>query len=155
YNLRGIERGFDGILQAAGPCTEDPDGKKILEAMKSALDANNVAIQQKDKEFNTLLKLCAAALTKHCSDLKANHHRMNSEIAVQLAALKAKGQATDLSGLETLLRQKTSVATEIANIERRTNELKECRQQRAKMRVELKEIRDEMTTRRKAQLAGI
>src|SRR5438270_597542 len=80
---------------------------------------------------------------------------MNAEIAVKIADLKSRGQATDLTGLEALLRQKTSIAAEIASIERRATELKECRQQRQKLRKDLKAVREEMTARRKLQLAGI
>jgi len=57
--------------------------------------------------------------------------------------------------LELLLRQKTSVAREIAAVEQRANERKQCLEQRIKLRTELKEVREEMTARRKDQLKGI
>lgn len=155
YTLGNIEHSFDDIVAATGECTADAQAKTIVAAMKTTLEANNTAVKAKNKELNTLLKECARALTKHCADLKANHQRMNAEIAVKLADLKARGQATDLTGLEALLRQKTSIAAEIASIERRATELKECRQQRKKLRQDLKAVREEMTARRKLQLAGI
>ena len=57
--------------------------------------------------------------------------------------------------MELLLRQKTSVAREIAAVEQRANERKQCLEQRIKLRTELKEVREEMTARRKDQLKGI
>jgi len=155
YTLGNIEHSFDDILGATGECTEDEKATAILAAMKATLEANNAAVKAKNKELNALLKECAKTLTKHCADLKANHQRMNAEIAVKLADLKARGQATDITGLEALLRQKTSIAAEIASIERRATELKECRQERQKLRNGLKAVREEMTARRKSQLAGI
>jgi len=80
---------------------------------------------------------------------------MNADVATKLADLKARGLATDIPGLEALLRQKTSVAKEIAAVEQRTDERKQCREQRKKLRAELKEVREKMTARRKAQLKGI
>lgn len=80
---------------------------------------------------------------------------MSGEVAAKLADLKARGLATDIKGLEALLRQKTSTAKEVAGIEQRTNERKQCREERTKLRAELKEVREQMTARRKAQLKGI
>ena len=80
---------------------------------------------------------------------------MSGEVAKKLADLKARGIATDIPGLELLLRQKTSIAREIAAVEQRIDERKQCREQRTKLRTALKEVREQMTTRRKAQLKGI
>ena len=80
---------------------------------------------------------------------------MSGEIALKLADLKARGLATDIPGLEGLLRQKTAVAREIAMVEQRIDERQQCRDQRTKLRAELQKIRGEMTTRRKTQLKAI
>lgn len=80
---------------------------------------------------------------------------MSCEIAIKIADLKARGLATDIPGLELLLRQKTSTAKDIAVVEQRTDERKQCQEQRAKLRNELRTVRQEMTARRKAQLQSI
>jgi hypothetical protein len=69
--------------------------------------------------------------------------------------LRAKGLATDIPGLELLLRQKTSIGREIASVEQRTNELQQTREERVQLRTRLKDVRDKMTKRRKAQLRDI
>lgn len=154
-NLSSIQRGFDQILTIAGICTDDEASKKTMEAMKAALVANNAAVKQKELELNALLKSCAKELTKLAGELKVSHQRMSGEVATKLADLKARGIATDIPGLELLLRQKTSIAKEIAAVEQRSDERKQCREQRAKLRADLKEVREKMTERRKAQLKGI
>jgi hypothetical protein len=88
-------------------------------------------------------------------DLKVSHQRMSGEVATRLADLKARGLATDIPGLESLLRQKTSVAKEIAAVEQRTDQRKQCRDQWTKLRTDLKAVREDMTARRKAQLRAI
>jgi len=155
WKLSNIQRSFDQILVTAGTCTEDENSRKTIAAIKVALSKNNEAVKEREVELNALLKLCASELAKLAGELKVSHQRMSGEVATKLADLKARGLATDIPGLESLLRQKTSVAKEIAAVEQRADERKQCQDQRAKLRGELKEIRDKMTARRKDQLKGI
>ena len=155
WSLSNIQRSFDKIVETAGKCTDDEASIKTLNAIKKALFNNNAAIKQKEQELNTLLKSCANELRTLTGDLKVNHQRMSGEVATKLADLKARGIATDIPGLELLLKQKTSVAKEIATVEQRTEELKQCRDQRIKLRADLKVVREKMTARRKSQLRGI
>lgn len=155
WSLSNIQRDFDQILATAGACTGDETSNKTIAAIKAALLASNSAVKQKEQELKTLLKSCAKELVKFAGELKVSHQRMSGEVAKKLADLKARGIATDIPGLEQLLRQKTSIAREIAAVEQRTNERKQCREQRTKLRTELAEVREQMTTRRKTQLKGI
>lgn len=155
WTLSGIQRSFDQILTTAGTCTEDEASKRAMEAMKAALAGSNAAVKQKELELNALLKSCAKELTKLAGELKVSHQRMSGAVATKLADLKARGLATDIPGLELLLRQKTSVAKEIAAVEQRADERVQCREQRTRFRTELKDVRERMTGRRKSQLRGI
>lgn len=155
WTLSSIQRDFDQILATAGTCTEDEASKKTMLAINAAFLKNNAAVKQKELELNTMLKSCAKEFTKLAGELKVSHQRMSGEVATKLADLKARGLATDIPGLEALLRQKTSVAGEIAKVEQRTDERKQCREQRVKLRAELKEVREKMTARRKSQLKGV
>jgi hypothetical protein len=155
FSLSGIQRSFDQILTTAGTCTDDQASVAAIAAMKTAIAANNVAIKQKELELNTMLKACATALSKHAAELKVGHQRLSGEVATKLADLKSRGLATDIPGLEVLLKQKTSVATDIASVEQRGDELAQFRKQREKLRNDLKAVRDKMTERRKGQLKSI
>jgi DNA repair ATPase RecN len=153
--LSSIQRGFDQIVATAGTCTEDEASNITMAAIKAALLKNNAAVKQKELELNALLKSCAKELTKLARELKVSHQRMSGEVATKLADLKARGLVTDIPGLEFLLRQKTSVAKEISGVEQRTDERKQCREQRTKLLEKLREVREKMTARRKVQLKGI
>lgn len=155
FTLSEIQRDFDQILATAGVYTDDAASKKVIEAMKAALVANNAAVHQKELDLNALLKSCAKELTKLAGELKASHQRMSGDVATKLAELKARGLATDLPGLELLLRQKASLAKEVTAVEQRTEERKQYQEQRTKLRADLKQVREDMTERRKAQLKGI
>jgi hypothetical protein len=155
WTLSNIQRSFDQILATAGTCTTDDVSKATMEAIRAAIDGNNAAVKHKEVELNTLLKLCAKALTKLAGDLKSSHQRLSGEVAKKLADLKTRGLATDIPGLEALLRQKTALARDIAAVEQRAAERQQCREQRAKLRTQLVEVRERMTERRKLQLKGI
>src|ERR1044071_2487045 len=128
-------------MATAGTCTDDAGSQKAMADMKAILEANNSAVSAKELELNNLLKKCAKDLAKPAADLKGSHQRISAEVATKLADLKARGIATDIPGLEALLRLKTSIATEIAAVEQRTDELKQCRAQRVKLRADLDQVR--------------
>lgn len=155
WTLSGIQRGFDQILSTAGACTEDEDSKKVMCAIKDTLARSNEFVKQKEIELNTSLKACASELLRLASGLKSSHQRMSAEVATKLADLKARGLAIDMPGLELLLRQKTTIAKEIALVEQRADELKSCREERTKLRSRLKQVRESMTGRRKGQLKAV
>jgi hypothetical protein len=155
WTLASLQRDFDQILATAGTCTEDAASKKALDAVRSTLVTSNAAVKAKEVELNALLKDCAKNLMVLSAQLKLSHHRISTEVVKKLAELKARGIATDVPGLELLLRQKTSVAKEIAAVEQRASELAQCRDHREKLRAELKQVREQMTERRKSQLRGI
>jgi len=155
FTLSGIQRSFDRIMEIAGTCTEDESSKATMAAIKALFLKNNTAVKQKEVELNALLDGCGTELARLAEKLKGSHQRISEEVARKLADLKARGLATSIPGLELLLRQKTSIAKEIAGVEQRSDELKQCRDQRATLRAELKEVREKMTERRKQQLKGI
>jgi DNA repair exonuclease SbcCD ATPase subunit len=155
FTLAGIHRDFDQIVKTAGVCTTDAASMATMAAMKTEMLDTNAVVSKIEAELNTLVRASAQRLVKLANGLKASHQRMSGEIATKIADLKASGVATDIPGLEALLRQKTSVATEIAAVEQRSGELKKCREQRVELRDSLKLVRQDMTDRRKAQLKNI
>ncbi len=155
FSLSNIRRDFEQIIETAGTCTQDGAANESMDAIKATLLRNNEVVQQKELELNVLLKICADKLTGLAGTLKDSHQRMSDEVAIKLADLKARGLATNIPGLEALLRQKTSVATEITKVQQRADERKQCNEQRANLSAELKKVREEMTARRKLQLKGI
>lgn len=155
WSLASIQRNFDQMVATAGQCTDDQASKQTIVALQTLLAKSNAVVKQKENEINLHLKSVAAELRKLVAQLTANHQRMSGEIATKLADLKARGLATDVPGLEALLRLKTSTAKEIAIVEQRTDERKQCREQRAELRDQLRSVRQQMTDRRKAQLKSI
>lgn len=155
YKFTNIQRNFDQILETAGTCTEDENSIKILASIKSILTSNNNAIKKKEAEVNELLAACAERLTQLIQELKTNHQKMSQDVATKLADLKDRGLITSIPGLDQLLNQKTSVAKDVTRVEQRKDELIQCRKERTQLLLQLKDIRDKMTKRRKEQLRGI
>lgn len=155
FNLSSIHRNFDEIVATAGECTNDAASNEAIAQLRELILANNTAVIQKQQELNALLKQCATQLSVQTAKLKANHQRLGGVVASKLADLKARGIATDIPGLEAMLRLKTSIATEIAGVEQRADERTQCRTEREGLRTELQATRTSMTERRKLQLRGI
>lgn len=155
WSLASIQRNFDQILATAGQCTDDQASMDAIAKIQAVISLSNAVVKQKETELNAYLKTVASELSVIVSDLKANQQRVGGEIAIKIADLKARGLAADMAGLEQLLRQKTSTAKDIAVVEQRSDERNQCREQRAKLRHELRTVRQQMTERRKAQLKSI
>jgi putative AbiEii toxin of type IV toxin-antitoxin system len=155
FSLSNIYRDFDQIVLIAGACTTDVASIKTMAAIKAELLKANAAVKQKELEINAIVRACAHGLARLVGELKASHQRMSGEVATKIAELKASGVATNIPGLEALLRQKTSIATDIAAVEQRASERRQCQEQRSELRTSLKIVRQDMTTRRKAQLKSI
>jgi len=154
-SLISFEQSYKELANSAGDCTGDEESKRVLQSIHETLNAKNAKLRQKTTEINAILRECAQELSKHCAQLKANHARMDAEVASKIAELKTKGLAGNIVELERLLRQKESLGREIALLEQRRNELDECRAQRKELLAQLTKVRAKMTEQRKAQLKDI
>jgi DNA repair ATPase RecN len=155
HSLASLQKDFPQILATAGECTSDAESASTLESMKDVIEATNAELKAKEGELRTLLKGHGQELRKLVSALRGSHQRMSANVAKKLADLKARGLATNIPGLEASLRQKTTVASEITSIEQRAEDLQEARDQREALLERLSDVRDQMTTRRKSQLARV
>ena len=146
---------FAQLLATAGTCTDDAVSKKAMDEAKKIFTTTNENIKNLETQLNTTVRTCETQLRHIIKKLKASHHRMFTEVTMKIAELKARGQATNLTGLNALFRQKSSLAIEIAKIEQRTQERNKCKEERKKLRDKLVSARNEMTKLRKAQIKGI
>ena len=155
WNFSSIQRDFDQLLATAGVCTDDAASRKTMDEIRATFTSTNQIVKNLETQLNTAVATCAGNLRRLANELKASHQRMMAEIAAKLAELRARGQATDLTGLNSLFQQKTTLAREIAGIEQRSQERNQCREDRKKLRQDLDAVRTQMTDRRKSQLKGI
>lgn len=155
WKFDSMQRDFLQILSTAGACTDDPSAKSTIAAMAQTIAASNAAIAQKERELNAMLKQTSDKLSTLAGELRTSHRRMSAEAVAKLGELRAQGVATDIAGLDALLRQKTSVAREITSTEQRSGELQKCREDRRVLKTSLSSVRAEMLKRRKAQLRAV
>jgi chromosome segregation ATPase len=154
-NLSSHERDFDKLVESAGALTADETSVTLLSNVRVELDAARTYLGEQAKDINKQLKDRARALTGYCNELKENHARLNTELAPKIAELREKGLAGNLLEIEHLLRQKEALGKEIAAIEQKEQELKSYRKERLGLLDALTQVRDQMTTRRKALLASV
>lgn len=154
-SLSVLERNFDNLSTTAGQVTGDPTSAASLQAIKQTMVETNALLKGKAAEINNALATKAAQLRQHCGVLKANHARLEAEVAGKIAELKSRGLAGNIAELQQLLKTKTSVSREITVIEQQWSDLEACRTQRAGLLSDLRVARETMSARRKAQLANI
>lgn len=154
-SLAKFECSFDQLRASAGDFTGDAESDKLFDEIRNTLEEANAFLRQKAEEVNKRLATIGSELEAKVTALKANHGRMEFELATKIAGLKAKGLAGNLAELTELLQQKGNLGTEIAAIELRQPDLLGCRGKRRDLLNQLSLIRNEMTARRKAQLADI
>lgn len=150
-----LEKDFDQIAKTAGELTGDEKSDTSLEAIRQTIDATNDKLKKAAQEINRILKSQASELQKYCAELKANHSRLEQELAGQIDDLKAKGLAGNIAELNKLLGQKGSLTAEITQIEQRRAELDASRSQRSILLDGLRDVRSQMTIRRRSQLDQI
>lgn len=155
YTLANIQKDFGQIVATAGECTTDSVSTGAVAALTSLFARTNAVVKQKESELRDLLRECAKEIKTHVVTLKGSHQRLSLDIATKIADLKSRGLATDIPGLEGLLRQKTAVAKDVAGIEQRAKQLTDAREERTKLRESLAEVRSSMTARRKGLLSRI
>ncbi len=154
-DLSGFERDLDVFIESAGEITSDPASATAIDQIRGEFSAAKLLLTRKTQEINDGLKTIAANLEVQCAALKANHVRLNEELAPKIAELKSKGLAGNIAEIEKWIREKGVLGGQIANIEKRRPELLGSRTTRSELRAELARVRGEMTKRRKAQLAYI
>lgn len=154
-SLAVLERDYDQIAESAGEVTTDETSVKVLQSIRETIDAANAELKRKADEINVSLKEFSKQMEAHSAALKANHVRMDAEIALKVADLKSKGLAGNIAELDLLLRQKTATGRDISTIEQRAVELTQTRAQRRQLLEQLAGVRSQMTERRKAQLQSI
>ncbi len=153
--LSNLENDFAKIVATAGEVTDDAESKTTLAGMKKCIESTNTSLRAKAEEINVLLKACAKELQTKCSELRTHHARMEATLAAKIVGLKAKGLAGNLAELEKLLKEKITLAQDVAAIEQKEEELSEFRCDRQRLLKQLRAVRAEMTKRRKAQLHSV
>ncbi|MCH8823083.1 MAG: PHP domain-containing protein [Planctomycetes bacterium] len=153
--LSVLVKDFDQIVQTAGDVTGDEKSDTALQAIGLTISATNEILENTAKEINRALISKASELEKHCAKLKTNYSELEQNLAGQIADLKAKGLSGNIAELNKLLSQKASLSAEIMRIEHCKAELEEARTTRTKLLAELRDVRLEMTKRRKSQLYEI
>lgn len=154
-SLSGFLKDYDELVEVAKPLTGALECTSALMKIKASMGRANSMLAQKQKEINAALTAEAEAITSALAELKAAQGKLEAVLNTKITALQQQGLAGNLAELQTLLKQKESLTSEITKITGQSQQLKQLRDDRKTYLEKLATVRDEITQRRKAQLSSI
>ena len=154
-SLKNLERNYDQLLAEAGAITAATASIAALAKIKAAIERMNATLRAKEKEINAAFTVEAKAITDALAELSLSQKKIEADSNVRLSALQQKGLAGSITELQNLLKRKEALTQEIAKINKEASVLKKLQDDRAALLADLTDVRDQITARRKAQLASI
>jgi hypothetical protein len=154
-SLSNFIKDYDMLAASAGTLTGDDQSLESLRAAEASIEAANAFLLAQESRINQQLRKHGEALRAAAASLKDRHKAFDKEIATKSADLRQKGLSGGVEELNTLIKQRTVLAAEIARIESRGPELKKLQEVRATLLTDLQATRDAIVDRRKSQLAAI
>lgn len=153
--LKSFERNYDQFLVETGKITTASASIAALEKIKAAIGRMNATLRAKEKEINDAFVVEAKAIDAALMELSLSQKKVEADSNIRLIALQQKGLAGSITELQTLLKRKEALVLEIAKIGKDGMVLKKLQDDRAEAIKALAEVRNQITERRKAQLATI
>jgi hypothetical protein len=154
-SLSGFLRDYSSLASDAGALTDHATSKQLLGKIKTTIDAANVFLEKKQSELNVGLRQKATELATALVELKKLHGQLDQDLAGKVSELQKKGLSGNIAELQTLIKQKSKLSEEISRINAQKPQLIQVRKDRKNLLSALSTCRDEITTRRKAQLESI
>ena len=154
-SMSNLVRNFDALASAAGTPTSDAQCKALLQEAKNAITKANILIGERQQEINAQLRLVGQQLTAALAALRERHGDLDQAIQTAIEILRKQGLAASINELNALIKQRDQCSSEVARIVGQQAELQELRATRTTLLSELAGIRDDITSRRKAQCAII
>lgn len=148
-------RDYDDLVAGVGTITGDEECAKLLEKAHRIIVAANTFLQSEQISINDRFKEFGKQLDGAIAELKGEHVRLDEDINKKIAEFQKKGLSGDIKGLNDLVRQKTSLSTEIARIKGQKQKLDGLKKQRTELLDKLAKVRESMMDRRKNQLRSI
>jgi DNA repair ATPase RecN len=154
-SLSNFLRDYDELLAAAGSTTGDKDCSLLLEKAKGIIESANSFLRSQESSINARLKQFGQELKQALWDLGIQHKRLDQLVNQKITEFQMKGLSGDIKGLNDLVKQRTTLSTEIARIKGQKSNLDGLRKKREELLTRLSEAREAMMNRRKGQLKAI
>jgi hypothetical protein len=154
-SLANIVRDYDTIVATAGKLTNDAESLKHLQDARAVITSANEFLRAEQVAINTRLKEFSKEMDAALQGLNKRHSEFDQQINDRMVDLRKKGLSGSLDELNRLIRQRTTLATDVTKIEAEAPQLNELETKHRGLLKELGELQDKIMERRKGQLAGI
>lgn len=154
-DLKILIRDFDECEVEASPLTDLIDSKTALAKIKAVIEGSNEFLEQQEKVINSRLNVDGKKILVALTELKVSQKQLETQINSKITVLQQKGLTGNLAELTTLLSKKSALTQEVTKINGQSAQLKQLRADRKRYLSELDTTRQEIASRRKAQLGSI
>lgn len=153
--LEGFLRDYNAAAAGVGQLTGDARAAERLLAAKATIEATNAYLNEQQGAIAKRLRDSAKAIEGELKGLSAVHQELEQGVTEKAGELKKAGLTASLAELNNLIKRRGRLANEIAAIDQKAGELKRLRSERAKLAVQLDEVRTEIMRRRRDQVREI
>ncbi|MGE0789752.1 MAG: TrlF family AAA-like ATPase [Sandaracinaceae bacterium] len=149
-SLANFQRDAKKFEDAAGQRSETPTVEAHLANIKAVIEATNTYLQVEQRAIATELREAASKIATELAALKALHLTKHGELSAQVASFQKLGLSASVADLQRLVKRRGELASEIGRIDQNALQLATIREERATLRTQLGEVRDQITERRKS-----
>ena len=149
-DLSGLHQEYAAYAEDAGVLTGSPVSDEELSKIQNAFIDINAFLKKTEQEINDRLKLSAGEINTALVNLKVIQTKIEQQLNTKITELQKKGLTGNLAELTTLIKSKSSLAEEIGRITGQKTQLEKLRKERKQHLDELSNVRDSITSRRKA-----
>jgi PHP domain len=153
--LSNFLREYETLAAVAKPLTNTPACNAAFLKIKTAIDGVNSFLNEKEKEINTRLSAATLEITNALTELKQAQVLLEAKLNAKITELQKKGLAGNIAELNNLLKQKSTLTSEINKINTQAPHLNQLRKDRRQYLADLEKVRTEIMERRKSQLNSI
>lgn len=153
--LENFFKDYDMLAANAGTLTGDEKNLELLAKAKAVIDDANAFLLDSQARINSELTKFGKKLRTPLNSLNDRHKQFDLDVATKSADLRKQGLSGGVEELNSLIKQRTALASEITRIEARAPELKKLQVARLNLLNGLFAARNSTIERRKSQLTAI
>ena len=148
-------RDYETLAATAGELSNNKDSIALLVKARDTIEKANLFLEQEQAVVNSELKKIGKELRGAVAELTDRHNNVEQAIGEKIADLRKQGLSGTVQDLNTLIRQKTALTSEISRIESQGPHLRSLVAARAELLQKVDDLRAAIMERRKGQLSTI
>jgi DNA repair ATPase RecN len=146
---------YDRLVDGAGDLLNTRSSRALHAAIREAVSGYNEAVKATEVSLRDAQLRLRQAIDSAAAAVKPSHDLLAKRIAARVGDLQRAGLKGNVSDLQSKVRKRAQLASQIADIQSHTAELAELKERRGALLDELRTVRGAVELRRRKQVAPI